>query len=392
MKNEDIYLIQIMRNHLSGVKTEPISHVDWAYIFSLSQSHEVSGIVYCQCKDYIPTEFLALFERKYGTALYYYANRKKALQYIMNELQEVPFFFVKGIEVAKYYPMPPLRTMGDCDIVVNPEDFQNTINELCSLGFNGTSVTDVHEWSCDYLGLHFELHDVLVRDGEYANTIQVTFFNNYSLYVHKGVLDDNFHYLFLLMHLRKHFINNGVGIRQFMDIAVEIQRGPELDWVWIEEKLLYLNLSVFAHACYSIIEKWFGIVAPVVFDRLDECAIREITEKVICNGVFGFADNNNRDNKASNALLLKDGNEYTNRFLYFFSNLFPGYTYMNGYPGCGFLTGRKLLLPIAWGRRFIHIIVNHRNRSRIDTLKSTFISHEDLNSRELLLKQMGIIE
>ena len=35
---------------------------------------------------------------------------------------KIKFFAVKGLEVAGYYPVPTLRTMGDCDIIVHESD------------------------------------------------------------------------------------------------------------------------------------------------------------------------------------------------------------------------------------------------------------------------------
>lgn len=52
-----------------------------------------------------------------------------------------------------------------------------------------------------------------------------------------------------------------------MDIAVLIKYGPKLDWTWIEKKLTKLDLADFAHICYSLIEAWFGIKAPVNYKK-----------------------------------------------------------------------------------------------------------------------------
>lgn len=76
----------------------------------------------------------------------------------------IPFFSVKGLEVAKHYPFPALRTMGDNDIVVEPGRLAETVSILEERGFvKSTDPGDSgeHVWSCDYKKLHFEFYDRL---------------------------------------------------------------------------------------------------------------------------------------------------------------------------------------------------------------------------------------
>ena len=384
--------IQILGDHLHGRKTESRAEVDWKEMLALAQAHEVGGIVYFQCKEAIPHQFLSDFEKEYSAALFFYCNRKKAMGVVDQTLTDFTHCAVKGLEVAEYFPFPPLRTMGDCDIVVELSSFENAIQSLRSIGFTGTDDTEAQEWSCDYKGMHFEIHNTLVKSTEYTNAAQVDFFNNFSPYIVNNKLDWNFHFLFLIMHLRKHFIGNGVGIRQFIDIAAIIKNNPNLNWLWIEERLSELKLQGFAHACYSIIEDWFEITAPVSFRRVDDETTQIVTEKILGNGIFGFDDDSNHNNKAMNTILMNSGSILANRLRYFISKLFPDYMRMKRYPGCDFLKGRKWLLPLAWLKRLIYIIGNKDNHNRVETIKSTFTSEEDLKKRKELMTQMGILD
>ena len=392
MKYTSSLFIQVLRDHLHGRKTEPKADVDWEEMLALARAHEVGGIVYFQCKDAIPHQFLSEFEKEYSAALFFYSNRKKAMGMVDQTLVDFTHCVVKGLEVAEYYPFPPLRTMGDCDIVVEPSSFEYAIQVLQSIGVTGTDDTEVQEWPCEYKGMHFELHNTLVNSADYTNEAQVDFFNNFGPYIVNNKLDWNFHFLFLIMHLRKHFIGNGVGIRQFIDLAVVIKNNPDLNWLWIEERLTELKLQGFAHACYSIIEDWFEITAPVSFRRADDETTQIVTEKILGNGIFGFDDDSNHNNKAMNTILMNSGSILAKRLRYFISKLFPDYMYMKRYPGCDFLEGRKWLLPLAWLKRLIYIIGNKDNDNRVETIKSTFTSEEDLKKRKELMTQMGILD
>ena len=185
---------------------------------------------------------------------------------------------------------------------------------------------------------------------------------------------------------------SGVGVRQFLDLAVVVKNGPELDWKWIEVTLEKLGLTRYAHACFSLIEKWFGVTAPVDYERLDENTVEVVTEKILGNGVFGFADEDNIDNRARNAIMLKSGSTIKNRMSFLISNLFPNYMCMKEYPGCEFLIGRRYMLPLAWLKRFWLIATSKDNSARINTVKSTFIQEEELEGRRELLTKMGMME
>lgn len=171
------------------------------------------------------------------------------------------------------------------------------------LGFTGKKSENVHEWPCDKNNLHFELHDLLIKDDEKATKVLSRFFRDLMPYVKDNVLDWNYHFLFILAHLRKHYLFSGVGIRQFMDIAVLIHNGPKLNWKWIDRKADELGLGEFSHACYCLIQYWFGIEPPVPCAKPTD--MDEQTEKIIKNGVFGFADADNKRNWTRNYLITR---------------------------------------------------------------------------------------
>ena len=392
----DNAFIGILRNHLLNQKTDNRADFDWNELLRLSRLHEVAGIVCFQCKEFIPENLRPDFEKAYAAALFYYSNRIKAMQLISDLLNQnnIPFFSVKGLEVAKYYPFPHLRTMGDNDVAVEPGRLAQAVAILKEHGFVQSANpgdSGEHVWSCDYKGMHFEFHDRLT-DNDARTDEQQSFFNNYMPYVKDNTLDWNFHFLFLIMHLRKHFMNSGVGLRQFMDIAVVAKNRDDLDWNWIEEKLAELKLQTFAHACFALIEDWFEIRTPVQYDKLDEELTAEVTEKILNNGVFGFADEENKDNRVSNILIESGKSIRKNRLVFLVHSLFPGYKIIKSYPGCGFLEGRPFLLPIAWIRRFVYILGKHDNIDRARTITGTFKSTSDLEKRKALLEQMGILD
>lgn len=103
------------------------------------------------------------------------------------------------------------------------------------------------------------------------------FFNDCWQYVHEGQLDWDFHLLFLIFHLRKHFMNSGVGFRMFMDLAV-VAAKVNIDWDTLANKLKKIGMLEFAKKCYGFIGRWFYIYGPLI-DQIDEDFFEEASQK-----------------------------------------------------------------------------------------------------------------
>ena len=376
MTKEQEYLINILQDHIAGRTTEPLENADWLAISNLARIHQVDGIVYAQCKNFIPSDALQKFAQAYSAVIYYYVNRQKDMIQITDAMRKnnIPCFSVKGLEVAQYYPVPALRTMGDCDIIVRPDDFYAAADVMNRLGFFGTANIDRSEWKGERNGILYEVHGTLVKNDMHIKDYQTKFFNDFMPYVCDGVLDWNFHFLFLFAHLYKHIVKTGAGLRHFMDLAVLISHGPKLDWQWIEEKLNALELHKFAHACYSLIEEWFGVSAPVQYKKMDKETHKYITQKLLDDGLFGFSNDDNLNNHSRDLLIIKSGPLWTRRFITLLNNTFLGYDEMKNYPKCSFLQSRPYLLPAAWVCRFAQLIARKDKSVSRQTIGNSFIS------------------
>ena len=209
MDNCQQFFISILSDHLAGNKTNPPKNIDidWKEIQRLSKSHQVDGIVYYQCKTFMPKDALQYYEQAFSATLYFFRNRRAAMKIVTDAFRKnmISFFAVKGFAVSRFYPIPELRTMGDCDIIVSREDMPTAMNIMRGLGYQGIDNEKADSWVCSKNGYLFELHDKLVQDNEHSTEQQKSFFNKYSPYIDQGIIDPNFSFLFLLMHLRKHF-------------------------------------------------------------------------------------------------------------------------------------------------------------------------------------------
>ena len=92
-------------------------------------------------------------------------NRNAQHRQIFHSFSEagIPFFTVKGLDVARFYPVPALRTMGDSDIVIHPEDKDKAHAVMTGLGYQTMRKANI-EWIYSKGGLVFEIHDRLLYD------------------------------------------------------------------------------------------------------------------------------------------------------------------------------------------------------------------------------------
>lgn len=393
MNKENSYFIKILSDYIKRTDSDYCAEISWEEICRLARIHQVEGIVYLQCNTFMPEDKRNEYYNYYLHTLYDYLNREALMNVITDMFNKsgIEFFVVKGLTISGYYPVPAMRTMGDCDIVIHRRDFPDAVGLLRANGFIGNDITTSEQWGCEKNGFHFEIHDKLLQDGEYATNRQIKFFNDYDRFISDGAIDPSFHFLFLLMHLRKHFLNRGVGVRQFMDLALMSQKEPELRWDWIEKTLFELGLQTYAHVCYSLIERWFGVSIPAPKEKLSEESFELITDKIMRNGVFGYDDSGNLLANAHTALLKAKGPMWVRRGMVLLQNTFLSYEVMRGYADCGFLDGRPWLLPVAWGKRFISIAKRKDNSRAREVIKNSFIPTNELDDRRDLLEKMGLL-
>ena len=137
MTAEQEFFLEILSDHLLGKESIPRSGVDWNAVEKFAQAHQVKGIVYSQCKYFMPPEACGRCKDGFKASLFYYVNRKQLIRNILEafSVNDIPVFTAKGLEVAKYYPVPGLRTMGDTDMIVHARDRERAAKILTDLGF-----------------------------------------------------------------------------------------------------------------------------------------------------------------------------------------------------------------------------------------------------------------
>lgn len=377
LTSEQQLFLHVLKDYILERPTELSNSFDWKKIKSYADNHQLSAIFYYQTHQKI-------FEEAYAGQIHRSINYKKEISLFKTALQNYKYLMVKGVVVSTLYPIPSLRSMGDVDVLIHLEDRESIHNDLINHGFELYKKTSLGEWVYSKRGFFFEVHDSLVHRYKGKEKL-VEYFSSCWEYEENGLLDWSDHLIYLIEHLRQHFVGEGVGFRQFMDIAIVCKKCA-IDWDFVSSELKKIDLYDFASTVFAFIYVWFDIEVPFVRKDLTDDFYIASTNKIFENGVFGFDNEENSQTALSFQMLYKGIDFKKARKQYFLEHLFPDYETMTTFPHCSYIKKYKFLLPISWIHRILYCVFNHEHRK---TIQQQF-SKKQTMERMKMLKQWGL--
>lgn len=371
--------------------------VDWEALAGIGERHGVTGIlgylVERMPPDSGPPPAIRqrLVERWRQTVV-----TSARQEYAMEELcaafdrEKLPRVKMKGYVLREYYPVPELRTFGDIDLLIREEDrerFEAVMGQSGCVCVSRSNTVDVYR-----KGPHlYELHTRLVPDevrridrdrvpDPWGQTAPADGPYDYRF-------TPSFHLLYLLLHLCKHLIGNGAGVRMWLDIALLLRREPALEGAWIRQSLAELQLATFANAVFTLCERWFHAPPPYDLDPLPEEALAELEREVLGAGTFGKSERNMAVSRlrqqAGHGGIRRARLRAIGRFV------FPPYRQLRRqYP---FLEGRPWLLPAGWCRRYADGLF-HRRKKATGILRGLWSEGDAAKEQYRLFEQLGLTD
>ncbi len=400
MYKEQDFILRILSDFIHGENSYVCDiHMDWNEILRYAQIHQISSILYYQLKDISNSdinfkEFLKKIATFYYRDIYLASIRNNSLSEINQTLCDrgIAYFIVKGPEISRFYPIPELRTMGDIDLVIKSDDIDVVRKIFCNMEFSETC--DIgNEFIYRKNNLVVEVHDHLIYDKHEFS--MYVFFNDCWNHVyleqndHKIRLDKNFHFLFLIYHLREHFINSGVGIRQFMDIAVYIDSNS-LDWNYITNISKRLGLWNFLSNCICLCCSWFNIPAPIKVKAMEELFYEQSTQHIFSNGVFGKNNEENVGNKIAKEIMRSKLPSKIVLGIDVVKKIFPSYHRLRYLKQYSFLNRRPYLLPLAWIYRLYRCIKHKSYEQGIAYVENAHTETSELEKKLYYFNKWGI--
>ncbi len=377
LTREEEFFIRVLRDFLLENQTEPEPSLNWDHIKDHADRQQLSAIFYKQTKEKI-------FEKSYAFQLYHYQKMKQLVEELNELLKGYEYIMVKGMTVAELYPTPALRSMGDIDLLIHIEDRDKIHKLLLDGGFSYKGEIVAAEFKYEKNGHALEVHDSLVHR-TLGKEKRIAYFLQAWDYVKDGKLDWSFHLIYLLEHLRQHFIGQGTGFRQFMDIAL-VAKKENIDWNFVSEGLKKIDLYEFAATVFAFLEIWFDISFPFKKEDLSEEFYYRAVKKIFADGVFGFDNEENKKNAITKRIYDQGIGTGKAKLQYLRHCAFPPMKRMLRLPYCSYLEKHRFLLPLAWIHRFFYRIVNKEAR---DSIKAQ-LADENIKDRMEFLKGWGL--
>jgi hypothetical protein len=374
-------LLSLLGHHLFSAPFVQDSAVDWEKVAKEARAHTVFSIAFNQYKQLPLGDELSA---KVKTTLMKYALSNTACYknhtYLHELMQKhnISYCALKGAVSASYYPDPFLRSMGDVDFYVHPDDIDKALQVFQHEGFVRDEMNHPCHISMKNGSKHFEMHfkPVAYREGpigekleEYWGDIRETaVLNESNLATYYG--PSIFHHGFILLtHLQHHLFYEGVGLRHFCDWVLFADSLSNDDFVSVfESKLKQIGLYRLAQLLSLGAVKHMGM-AHKDWMGDDYNTADELLADIIYGGNFGRKDKQ----RAYEGLFIYDrntGDMNKGRLRQFFGSL-------NNMVDYHWKSAKKctILYPIGWAyfslRYLIRVMLGKRKMNLVDTYRKS---------------------
>ena len=258
-------------------------------VFKMSVRHSVTAL----CADSLKRAGIEnkAFENGMAGATRKEILFRTALDEAVSEFEKAGIWScpLKGSVIRDFYPRPDLRTMADCDVLIDPVYREKTREIMERLGyetkhFGGKSCHDVYHKEPVYnFELHVGLFSTMHREKfyeYYKDPVKFLRWNEETPL--RRYFDPEDLYVYMMAHEYKHYALGGSGIRSLCDVYVFNRkfRGT-LDRVYINQQLDKLEIRDFAGTNEMLADKLFSMK-----DELDE-EEEKMLEYMLSSGTYG---------------------------------------------------------------------------------------------------------
>lgn len=240
-----------------------------------------------------------------------YSQFEKALTdfaLLMNR-HKIKYVVFKGVAVARHYPVPYTRTMGDVDFYVPVSDFaraMEVIERELQVEIEKEDI-DKH-YSFDYQGIRFEMHYQIETFGcgrhqryfnriiddsiaKGADSFNITETESDADDVPVSVLPPTEDLIVVFKHWFNHLLVEGVGLRQTTDLAVLLNvYQDKIDTAQLMKALDRIGYMKAFRAMLAMTKKYFGVAwadSLCVLNSKDERYADKLMATVMESGNFG---------------------------------------------------------------------------------------------------------
>lgn len=355
----------------------PPCEIDWEQVLTFANEQTVLTLVQYAMKKApfaIPEEYRSKAVNSLNCLTVQGVVRRMGVLSVLAELEKqgISAAVIKGFAIARDYAQPDVRISGDADIFVREEDEERALAVFEQFGFSYTPREKTHKDTTlthpkyGVVELHIRLFEEFV-DQIWHNEAKFEIREPYQkVETADGTyyaLGDTDHFLYVLEHMMKHFVADGLSLRMVMDMgALLMWRGDTFNQervkMFLEQRHYKTAIKIFLH----ILSEYCGFpFEKLQSEYINECqkAKNAVLEDMENGGTRGFktGDGNSRKDglRIYNAQMQKKQSGLLRRFYAKNQELirlvFPALNVMQEkYP---WLEKAVFLYPIAWVHRML---------------------------------------
>lgn len=386
------YLFGLLRYGLSGgEKPAAAERPDWEYLYNVCRRHKIEEMA-CMAAEKLPVderppeEIMKKLHQTWERGMAREAVQHFSLEELLAAFEEqgVDCLPLKGALLKQFYPRPDIRRMADLDILYRKEQEEVVDRVLVSLGYVCDHKDNHHNVYFRKPYMNVEMHYELVEEeeraaGYYTDVWKKVLEEDEKKHIYRFTWED--YYIYMIVHLAKHFRNGGSGIRSVVDIRQFLQSMKNsLDWTYISGELEKIHLEKFEHHMRHLADIWFeGGAGSFFYDSL--------TQFVVGSGIYGTRENvkvsrviRHNENRKD----IRMGKLRARLGLIFFPLQYMKmqYLYLEKYP---------FLLPLAWVQRILRTCFKRKGRAT-QVLHSVNVDKNTALSRQELLQELDLLQ
>lgn len=319
-----------------------------------------------------------MFQR-YVQLMLHSERQQIAIERLCKAFEEngIDYLPLKGCNMKKLYPKPELRYMGDADILIRGEQYDQIRETMINLGFKA-GVESHHEYHWHNEGIHIELHKMLIpsTSRSFYDYWGSGWDRTKQLCDCRYTLSSEDSFLFLLTHFAKHYMGSGAGCRYLLDLWIYLRMQNKMDLNYLEQELSKLQLLEFYLNIRILLSVWFD-------KKETDSRTDYMTDFVFSGGSWG----NWKNEQLATAI---DGKRLRsqNKMSLIITKLFPPSSRLiSRYP---VLKKAGFLIPVCWLHRIICSLFFETEKLKRGMYILTDVSDESIAQYKTNMQYVGL--
>ena len=358
-RNRDYFFELIKSVILKKKAPEPYENIDWHKIYRLSARHSIANIIAYAIDTLdskIDDEAFKLFENYRNIIIAQEAQQEAEAVNLTDKFERahIKNMPIKGCVMKKLYPSPNMRSMCDIDILIEDDGIDRAEKIMQNLDYPIREVSDREIVYKRPPFISVELHRSFVSEkyqkvifDYYKNIWNMAVLTDGKKYTYELSKED--FYVYMIVHIAKHYMSGGVGIISIIDVYVFMHRYRDmLNFEYINTEFNKLGLYEFAKNILMLTDEWF-----------ENKEKSEIGLKMAQYIFYGVTYGSKVFNDAAYALKNNEKNAHISSLKKIIYAVFLPYENMCIlYPK---LKQRRVLLPIYWIIRGFNRLLHNKN-------------------------------